>query len=465
MQTKKLQSVTINAWLGLMALVGGACSVGEGGGGSLFDTGNGIASGPRADTDGLGVESAGTEGDGDTDGMAGDETGGEPSSDDDAKEYIEEAKKEFPTYLDLHEKVIQRTCTPFNNVCHNNREYPDLRTPQGMLDRLGQPCNIVELHDDPEEVFNGCEPEGDTLRFTDGANAGWSTRIGFVEFTDDGAGNVLSAQIYLEDNVPAGMAVPGQFESVIIERLVDGQMLSVGTLTSQVSYTAGANAVQISDWATLEPENQTMLESEIREGDANRDGIFGSSMPDAMRQIAPGDPWNSYLLQRLQGTVPGSPMPLANQPLSASEIVAIACWIEGAGDPSGAEVDSAIDYDNCLYAEEFAAPPGGGGATLSAHVQPVFDTYCNAGGCHGSQAPAAGLDLSPGKARDNLLADSTQNPGVPRVTPLNPTNSYLMKKVTENGVQGVQMPPGGPALGENEVEIIRTWIIQGAPDN
>jgi hypothetical protein len=261
------------------------------------------------------------------------------------------------------------------------------------------------------------------------------------------------------------MTSQGVLEGVRIERMVAGNMLSVGTILGMASYAVGDTALQINNWASLTPEQQTLLEADVTGGDPNRDGVFGAAMPEAMREIIPGDPTNSYLLQRLQGEVPGSPMPLANQPLTASEIIAIACWIEGAAEPALAGVDAEIDYDNCEYAAGFAEPPAGGGATLSEHVQPIFDVYCSAGGCHGNMAPAAGLDLTAGNARDSLLADSMQNPGVPRVTPLNPTNSYLITKLTSPGNSGVQMPLGAMALSEGDLEIIRTWIIQGAPDN
>jgi hypothetical protein len=450
----------------LVVFGGGACSVGEGGDGSPFGDlpaaqtdGKADASGDDSETD---TDGGGS--DGDTDAADPTDTDAEPG-DDDASQYIEDARENFPTYLDLHEKVIQRTCTPFNNVCHNNREYPDLRTPQGMLDRLGQPCNIVELYDDPLTVYNGCEPPGDRITFTDGGNSGWSSEIAYVELTDDGAGNIVSARIQLADPIPAAMAVPGTLESITIGRDVGGAMLTVGSIPSVAAYTAGTDSILINDWAGLTATEQNVLEGDVVGGDPNRDGVFGAAMPDAMREIVPGSPESSYLLQRLQGEVPGSPMPLANQPLDASEIIAIACWIEGAAEPALAGVDAVIDYDNCDYAAQFAEPPEGGGATLSEHVQPIFDVYCNAGGCHGAVAPAAGLDLSAGNARDSLLEDSAQHPGVPRVTPLNPTNSYLVTKLMGDGQSGVRMPLGAAPLSEGDVEIIRTWIIQGAPDN
>jgi hypothetical protein len=76
------------------------------------------------------------------------------------------------------------------------------------------------------------------------------------------------------------------------------------------------------------------------------------------------------------------------------------------------------------------------------------------------------LDLSEGKARASLVeVMARQNPDVPLVTPLNPTNSYLVTKLVSTGQAGKQMPLAAEPLGQSELDIIRTWIIQGAPDN
>lgn len=452
----RIEAAAFAAWSVMLA----GCSVGEGNNGSVF--GSGGSGGP--------MDGSGTGADGGTDGSGSDgaQEGGEGAdpSEGNADAYIEEAKEQFPTYQELHKKVIQRTCTPFNNVCHNNREYPDLKTPKGMLDRLGAPCNIVELTDDPLDVFNACEPEGDQVRFVGGGNDGFTTTVGHVEFTTDDAGNVVSAQVYLKEPIPNAMAAPGAFESIVVERQTATGMLSVGMVTSAVSYAPGVNAFQVNAWSERTADERSLLEVDVVPGDPNEDGIFGATDgEDVMRQILPGDPWNSYLLQRIQGTVPGSPMPLANQPLSSSEIIAIACWIEGAAEPDGDQVDSMIDYDGCEYAAQFGEPPEGSGASFADHVQPIFDARCATPGCHGTNAPAAGLDLSAGVARANLLEPATQNPDVPLVTPGNPTNSYLITKLTGAGLSGQQMPLGSPPLDEGELDVIRTWIIQGAADN
>ncbi len=436
--------------LGLLLTVS-ACTVGSGPDGR-FAVGDGDASdssGAAANTD-----------PGPTDGDGGSSTGEPDGSEDPAAEYIEEAKREFPTYLDLHEKVVTRSCSPAGGVCHNEKEYPDLHTPQTMLAQLEAPCNLAEA--DPLNLFSGCEPVGDRLRFTTGGNLMFTTEVAYVDINTDMMG-VVHAVVYLRDPIPNAMDMPGQFESIAIERETTAGMLTVGAVDNAISYAPGVDALEVNDYPNLPTAVKTLLETEIRAGDPNRDGEFGGE--DPYRLLLPGNPWKSYLLQRLQGNVPGSPMPLANQPLSSAEIIAIACWIEGASEPEGQGPYASIDYAGCQYAAEFGETPTDSGSKFSEHVQPILDVRCATAGCHGELAPAAGLDLTQGSSYDNLMLPSSQNPDVPRVTPGNPTNSYLITKLTGNGISGMQMPLGALPLTANEIEVIRAWISYGAPDD
>ncbi|MBL8945419.1 MAG: hypothetical protein JNK45_19800, partial [Myxococcales bacterium] len=317
--------VGYSAWL-TVSLSLAACTVGDGDRSQFGD----------ADGEGTGAETGGgttavVDG---TDGGAEESTGGAPGEPEGppVEEYLEEAKAEFPTYLDLHEKVVTRTCSPNGGVCHNEKEYPDLHTPETMLSQLDVPCNLAET--EPLNLFNGCEPQGDTLRFTTGNNLAFTATVGYVAMNTDELGAVLNAVIYLDTPIPAAMAVPGQFESIAIERQTAGGMLTVGQIEAAASYAPGMNALQINGYAMLPAEAKSLLEADVQAGDPNRDGVFGAG-DDPFRLLLPGDPWKSYLLQRVQGNVPGSPMPLANQPLSSAEILALACWIEGAADPGG----------------------------------------------------------------------------------------------------------------------------------
>ncbi len=441
---------------GVLSL-GLGCQVGEGGDGGF---GAGAGDGPGAAAEG--GDPGGTGGGSADDGGSGD-SGGEPAAGDgNGQAYVDEARELYPTYFALHEGVITRTCTPFENVCHNNKEYPDLRTPQAMLGHVGNPCNLAE----EEAVYNGCEPTGDHVTFTTGNNVDFDTELAYVQFNTDGMGSIASVTLYLRDAIPQGMIDPLMPESIEFSRVSAGGMLPAGSVDGQVTYAAGTRFLTVNNFETLPAATQTLLEAELVVGDPNQDGIFGASDEEAMQEIKRGDPWNSYMLQRLQGNVPGSPMPLANTPLSAAEIVAVACWIEGLDADGGDLPEASIDYDDCQYAAEFGVPDPDSGATLSGHVQPILDTRCATAGCHGEIAPAAGLDLTAGASRDNLLEiASTQNPDLSLVTPGNPTNSYLMTKLTSDGFAGKQMPLGANALSPEEIDVIKLWISYGAPND
>ncbi|MBL4688649.1 MAG: hypothetical protein JKY37_28940 [Nannocystaceae bacterium] len=452
--------------LGVIAGLG--CSVDGGEHGDFGEGGEGDAAEGKQDDPGEDDVSgdSGTDDGGDDDSAADDGGNGDDGS---AQAYVEEAMDEFPTYMALHEKVITRTCTPFDNVCHNNKEYPELDTPLSVLSYFEKECNLPERTADPETIFNGCEPSPDYVVFTSGNNVGWAgTEVAWIE-TIYGPSGPTSFEVHLREPIPQGMLAAGVPETVRFTRTPEyGAPLTIDDIPNVV-YGAGATYFTVTNAAGLEQTHLDSLETRTLGGDLNRDGVFGASDPDvSMRELNPGNPWQSYLLQRVQGNVPGSPMPLANQPLSAAEIVAVACWIEGADTPEGRAVDAVIDYVNCDYAAEFGTPPDDSGATLSGDVQPIFDAACAFSGCHGGGNPAAGLDLSPGNTRDSLLEQpSTQLPMIDLVELGNPTNSYLVKKIrgADDTVNAPMPPEGYEPLTEGQIGTIKLWISYGAPND
>jgi hypothetical protein len=94
-------------------------------------------------------------------------------------------------------------------------------------------------------------------------------------------------------------------------------------------------------------------------------------------------------------------------------------------------------------------------------VQAIFNSRCAISGCHVAPAPTAGLVLSAGVSYGNLVDVPTQvfTPGV-RVTPGDLSNSVLYLLV-----QSGWMPASGGRLTATQLEIIRTWIEDGAPNN
>ncbi|MDH5455223.1 MAG: Ig-like domain-containing protein, partial [Gammaproteobacteria bacterium] len=59
---------------------------------------------------------------------------------------------------------------------------------------------------------------------------------------------------------------------------------------------------------------------------------------------------------------------------------------------------------------------------------------------------------------------SSQEPGIQRVVPNDPANSYLIHKLEGTAATGGQMPPAG-ALDATDIATIRQWISDGAVDD
>ena len=95
------------------------------------------------------------------------------------------------------------------------------------------------------------------------------------------------------------------------------------------------------------------------------------------------------------------------------------------------------------------------GISYTAQVQPLFNQACNASGCHENGTQTTALVLtSYGGAVLTL-------PGV--VVAGKPDASTLVLRI--QGSVGARMPPGAYALNQNQVNGIRTWIVEGAKNN
>jgi hypothetical protein len=85
------------------------------------------------------------------------------------------------------------------------------------------------------------------------------------------------------------------------------------------------------------------------------------------------------------------------------------------------------------------------------------------------------LDLSTGQSYgDTVNRPVVQKPGATRVVPGKPGQSYLLQKMLNDpGITGTIMPQGCPGmplagaqcLTADEIQAIRTWIAECAPNN
>ncbi|PTL81930.1 hypothetical protein [Vitiosangium sp. GDMCC 1.1324] len=399
------------------------------------------------------------------------------------------AQLTYPTGLDVHRKLVMRTCSGTNGVCHNQKEYPDLHTAGTFVAAIGAPCNVQSGN--WNGVFDRCERLGDRFRFAEQSfreiEIGWFELVPGETPALDPKGNrpdsgTVGLHLYVHDPVPVEqdrLYVTGTF----IRNFIDDQG-NVQTL---------AFASYKTNWWVLDDrrhlfaevnENQrdaveSLVASGIVQGDQNRNGVYGARTGTSVPLINPGKPEQSYLVARLRGTmdattIPGTRMPLANQPPNVPDMLALMCFIEGL-DPASTQwnLSSAIDYNKCSYSANPAALSlAGSGVTWSGRVLPLLQSNC--GGCHGGSSPQAGLDLLSGTSHDiylRVLKASTQKPGLNLIQPGSLDKSYLYLKLTADGsITGSRMPinplNGNASLPEADIKSIEDWIfLSGAQEN
>jgi len=111
----------------------------------------------------------------------------------------------------------------------------------------------------------------------------------------------------------------------------------------------------------------------------------------------------------------------------------------------------------------------GGGTGFAAAVQPILTANCALSGCHAGASPAQGMNLSLGQAFANIVSVPSNESGLLRVKPSEPDSSYLVHKIQGTqgtvGGSGGRMPLGRAALSQAQIDVIRQWIADGAPNN
>lgn len=406
----------------------------------------------------------------------------EPYTGDDA--VVLQAQARFPTGLDLHKKVIWRTCTPNGGVCHNTKEYPDLHTPANFAAAFSAPCNIQS--GEFGAVYDGCERPGDRVRFDGYGFGDDEVEIAWVQSIpgpaqDYGDGQPPEDAPGLHIHLASPMSTEGD----------DGR--AYGTMSFVRSFVNEGGEVQESAYARYRTgwwimdggthifgsveeyqveDVQELLATGIVMGDANRNGMLGAHDGPPVSMLEPGDPVGSYLIARMRGemhgeAVPGSRMPLANPPLTIDEMLALFCLVEGF--PAGGDtamLSGPIDYNACSYADNPAdLNLLGDGVTWEKRIKLILEFNC--GGCHNQDDPQGNLTLLGDGVFERLLEPSEQLPDMQLIEPTDPTQSYLyLKLIGDDRIQGMQMPynplTGEGSLSQAEISDIETWIINGA---
>jgi len=114
-----------------------------------------------------------------------------------------------------------------------------------------------------------------------------------------------------------------------------------------------------------------------------------------------------------------------------------------------------------------APPPGNQAATFGDFQANIFTPTCATVGCHSAASAQAGLVLEAGQSFGNLVnVTSSEQPALNRVTPNQPEESYMIKKLRGDAdISGERMPRGGPFLAQADIDAMIAWINDGAPNN
>lgn len=136
-----------------------------------------------------------------------------------------------------------------------------------------------------------------------------------------------------------------------------------------------------------------------------------------------------------------------------------------------ADADGAISIDELIRAvgHALAGCPGRVPASFEAVRDRVFVPRCALPGCHAAGSAAANLVLEAGRAYGEVVGvqpdtESARLAGFLLVKPGDPRRSFLFLKLSDPPPgMGSRMPLGAEPLSPAEVELVRSWILGGAP--
>jgi hypothetical protein len=105
--------------------------------------------------------------------------------------------------------------------------------------------------------------------------------------------------------------------------------------------------------------------------------------------------------------------------------------------------------------------------SFASQLQPIF-ARCTSAACHDASFPQASLNLTPGNAYAALVGIASEEcPATQLVSPSAPTDSYLVHKLQGSGpcFVGSKMPKPPSTISTAEIQLVRDWIANGAPNN
>jgi hypothetical protein len=100
-------------------------------------------------------------------------------------------------------------------------------------------------------------------------------------------------------------------------------------------------------------------------------------------------------------------------------------------------------------------PPAGTTVSFSQHVVPILQRH----GCTGCHGGSGGLTVS------SVSALQTGGAHGAAIVAGQASNSILIQKLIAPPPFGSRMPQGGPYLPDSTINVLRSWIDQGALNN
>lgn len=157
------------------------------------------------------------------------------------------------------------------------------------------------------------------------------------------------------------------------------------------------------------------------------------------------------------GVVMTTPWTLASVALSESYVVEVRCTDDSVPPLIGTGTSAVFAV---------VGPPQQ--VSYASQVQPIWTAKCISQACHDNTMPQERLNLTASVSRAAMVGiASRQCPSTQLVKAGDPAQSYLMYKLQGSGpcMTGSRMPKTSPALSAIELQLIRDWIVNGAPNN
>ncbi len=176
--------------------------------------------------------------------------------------------------------------------------------------------------------------------------------------------------------------------------------------------------------------------------------------------LFPGDPVGSRLVE----TIETGDMPRSGKKVTAEDIAKLKQWIkEGAkfDGPSPSAPIASLAGSNPAVASKptkaepvkINAPTGKETVSFARDIAPILIANCN--GCHyAATRVSGGLQF-------NMFSQLVKGGDTgPIVSPGKPDESLIVRKL--RGMEGARMPMGRPALPDSQIQLVATWIKEGA---